>query len=47
MTRAQLKSKFEYHIALANEAARNGCWSDMDHEEARAELCFWHMQRSC
>lgn len=45
MTKAELLSKFEYHIALAEEAARNGCWSDMDHEEALAELAFIYAQR--
>ena len=46
MTKAELLSKFNYHISLAEEAARNGNWADMDHEEALAELCFWHMQRA-
>ncbi len=45
MTKDQLLSKFNYHVSLAAEAARNGCWSDMDHEDALAELCFWHLQR--
>jgi hypothetical protein len=41
MTKEQLLSKFEYHAALAAEAARNGNWADMDHEDARAELALW------
>lgn len=45
MTKEQLISKFNHHVALAAEAARHGCWSDMDHEDALAELCFFHLLR--
>jgi hypothetical protein len=45
MTKAECLSKFEYHIALAEEAARSGNWADMDLEEARAELAFTYAQR--
>lgn len=45
MTRQELIKKFEYHIALAAEAARHGNWADMDLEDARAELAFWHLNR--
>lgn len=47
MNRAELKSKFEYHAALAAEASAHGNWSDMDIEDARAELALWHWLRAC
>lgn len=45
MTKTALLSKFEYHAALAHEAAINGNLSDMDHEDALAELALWHLMR--
>ena len=46
MTKEQLLSKFEYHAKLACEAARNGNLSDMNHEDALAELALWHYWRT-
>ncbi len=46
MTYAEMLSKYEYHSALATEAARNCNWADMDIEDARAELCLWHLLRA-
>lgn len=45
MTKAQLISKYEYHSALAYEAALHCNYADMDHEDALAELALWHLIR--
>ncbi len=45
MTKSQILSKFEYHSALAMEAASWDNEADCILEDARAELALWHLMR--